>query len=82
MISHTSLSLLCFGLWILTRLSTLAQTPPLEFERDVAQIFQINCASCHHPSGRAPFSLIGYEEVILHVDDIREVIDASGRRKN
>ncbi len=35
----------------------------LTFTKDVAPIFYRHCASCHHPGGRAPFSLLTYEDV-------------------
>ena len=34
---------------------------PVTFAKDIAPIVYHNCASCHRPSGVAPFSLIGYE---------------------
>jgi mono/diheme cytochrome c family protein len=35
----------------------------LTFTKDVAPILYRHCASCHHPGGWAPFSLLTYEDV-------------------
>ncbi len=35
----------------------------LTFTKDVAPILYRHCASCHHPGGWAPFSLLAYEDV-------------------
>ena len=36
---------------------------PLTFARDIAPIIYQHCASCHHPDGPAPFSLLNYEDI-------------------
>jgi Tfp pilus assembly protein PilF len=36
---------------------------PVTFAHDVAPIVYQHCASCHHPDGPAPFSLLKYEDV-------------------
>lgn len=38
-----------------------AQTGPVTFNRDIAPIVFARCASCHHPGGVGPFSLLTYE---------------------
>ncbi len=41
---------------------------------DVAQLIFDNCASCHHPSGIAPFSLMTYQEVSANSAQIYDAI--------
>lgn len=38
-----------------------AQAGPATFNRDIAPIVFARCASCHHPGGVGPFSLLTYE---------------------
>src|SRR5712691_5517407 len=35
---------------------------PATYAKDVAPILFERCASCHHPGGSAPFSVLDYEE--------------------
>jgi uncharacterized protein YdeI (BOF family) len=41
---------------------------------DVAQLIFDNCASCHHPDGIAPFSLMNYQEVSASSAQIYDAI--------
>lgn len=41
---------------------------------DVAQLIFDNCASCHHPDGIAPFSLMTYQEVSANSAQIYDAI--------
>ncbi|MCA9139708.1 MAG: redoxin domain-containing protein, partial [Planctomycetales bacterium] len=43
------------------------------FTRDIAPIIQANCASCHQPDQTAPFSLLTYDDVSAHANQILEV---------
>jgi mono/diheme cytochrome c family protein/predicted negative regulator of RcsB-dependent stress response len=43
------------------------------FSHDIAPILYQNCASCHHPGGPAPFSLLTYEDAKRHAAKIAEV---------
>ncbi len=36
---------------------------PVTFSKDIAPILYTRCATCHHPNGSAPFSLLSYEAV-------------------
>jgi tetratricopeptide (TPR) repeat protein len=40
------------------------------FTRDVAPIVFANCAPCHRPGEVAPFTLLGYADVVKHADGI------------
>lgn len=58
----------------------LMEAPPnrsesgeVTFTRDIAPIIRANCASCHRPSQAAPFSLLTYQDVSSHANQIREV---------
>jgi hypothetical protein len=48
-------------------------TPPdgPTFNREVVRILQQNCQSCHHPDDIAPFSLMTYQDAVLHADAIK-----------
>ncbi|MEA2240240.1 MAG: hypothetical protein QOC81_4964 [Thermoanaerobaculia bacterium] len=41
------------------------------FNREVVRILQQNCQSCHHPDDIAPFSLMTYQDAVLHADAIK-----------
>lgn len=43
------------------------------FNRDIAPIIFNSCASCHRPGEAAPFSLLTYEDVKKHAQQIAEV---------
>jgi hypothetical protein len=45
------------------------------FARHVAPIIFGNCATCHQPKAVAPFSLLTYEDVVLHSAQIRVAIE-------
>jgi Flp pilus assembly protein TadD/mono/diheme cytochrome c family protein len=42
--------------------STHAAESPVTFTRQIAPILYKNCASCHHPGGSGPFSLLTYRD--------------------
>src|SRR3954463_14326981 len=41
------------------------------FNREGVRILQQNCQSCHHPDDIAPFSLMTYQDAVLHADAIK-----------
>jgi tetratricopeptide (TPR) repeat protein len=47
-----------------------AAAGPVTFARDVAPILFAHCASCHHPNGTAPFSLLTYATARQHATQI------------
>jgi cytochrome c-type biogenesis protein CcmH/NrfG len=47
---------------LLVTSSARAQTP-VTYSKDVAPILFARCASCHHPGGAGPFSVLTYESV-------------------
>jgi mono/diheme cytochrome c family protein len=48
-----------------------ARTPT--FAADIAPIVYANCVTCHRPGQAAPFSLLTYEDVRKHGEDIADV---------
>ena len=48
------------GQWAAARQAVHPDT--VTFAKDVAPILFRHCASCHHPGGSAPFSLLGYHD--------------------
>lgn len=44
------------------------------FAEDVAPIVFKSCGACHHPGGNAPFSMLDYDSVAGHVDEIRDAV--------
>jgi Flp pilus assembly protein TadD len=55
-------------------LAPAAPTPgPVTFSRDVAPILFSQCATCHHPGGPAPFTLIDYDGARRHAAQIAAV---------
>ena len=48
-------------------------SPPPTFTRDIAPILYRSCASCHHPRGSAPFSLLDYEDAKARAPKIAEL---------
>lgn len=48
-----------------------AQTPHRpNFAQDIAPILWDHCASCHHPGGAGPFSLMSYDDARRHASEI------------
>ena len=45
----------------------------ITFNRDVAPILWTRCATCHHPDGPAPFSLVTFADAKAHARQIAEV---------
>lgn len=52
-----------------TNVDTLVPT----FNRDIAPIIFANCSSCHRPGESGPFSLLTYDDVISHRQQIVDV---------
>jgi len=46
---------------------------PVTFSKDVAPIVFQHCASCHHPGGAGPFSLLSYTSARSHARQIADV---------
>ena len=46
------------------------------FSRDIAPILFQHCASCHHPEGIAPFSVLAYDEVEARAERIAQATSA------
>jgi Flp pilus assembly protein TadD/mono/diheme cytochrome c family protein len=44
------------------RTSVHAAEAPVTFSRQIAPILYKNCATCHHPGGSGPFSLLSYQD--------------------
>ena len=65
---------------IAVRADQRATTPPNAvpaaptFAADVAPIIFNNCAVCHRPGQSAPFSLLSFDDVKRHGDEIAEVV--------
>jgi len=47
----------------------------LTFTKNIAPIVYSNCVTCHRPGQVAPFSLMTYQEVAKHADDVASVTD-------
>ncbi len=54
-----------------------AQSAPVTFTRDIAPIAFEHCASCHHPGGPAPFSVLTYASIRSHA---RQIAQATATR--
>src|SRR4051812_34077778 len=70
--------------WILamlafaSRVSAQPVSPAtVTFTKDVAPIVFQHCASCHHPGGAGPFSVLTYSSVRSHA---RQIAEATKRR--
>src|SRR5215471_8783640 len=61
---------------IVTLLIVLSASAPtlaadaVTYSKDIAPILFSKCASCHHPNGSAPFSVLSYESVRPHATQI------------
>jgi mono/diheme cytochrome c family protein len=53
-----------------------AASQQLTFTETIAPILYANCVTCHRPNEAAPFSLISYEDVAKHAEQIAEVTGA------
>lgn len=63
-----------------TPVGCLLEDPPnktksgsVTFTRDIAPIIQASCAPCHRPNQSGPFSLLTYDDVSGHANQILEV---------
>ncbi len=52
----------------------VAQDGVPNYAREVAPILRQNCTTCHRPGGLGPFSLLDYETVKSHREEIREAV--------
>ncbi len=52
----------------------IAQDAAPTFAANVAPILYKNCTTCHRPGGLGPFSLMDYDSVKTHVDEIRDAV--------
>ena len=43
------------------------------FNHDIAPIMFARCAACHRPGESAPFSLLSYQDVKQHAEQIKDV---------
>ena len=50
-----------------------SESPPVTFTKDVAPIVFQHCASCHHPGGAGPFSVLSYSSARAHARQIADV---------
>ena len=59
-----SLALLCCGFlsWVHPSRATRAAEAPVTWSRQIATIVYQNCATCHHPGGSGPFSLLTFRD--------------------
>ena len=46
---------------------------PVTFTKDIAPIVFEHCASCHHPGGAGPFSVLSYDSARAHARQIADV---------
>jgi Tfp pilus assembly protein PilF len=66
-------------LWLLailllaSRATAQTSAPPVTFTKDVAPIVFKHCASCHHPGGAGPFSVLTYSGARAHARQIADV---------
>jgi mono/diheme cytochrome c family protein len=44
------------------------------FSKDVAPVIYKNCASCHHPGGLGPFSLVDYDSAKAQTDKMEDAV--------
>jgi tetratricopeptide repeat protein len=54
-------------------LPALLSAEPLTYTRDIAPLLSDRCATCHHPNGSAPFSLLTYADVKRRATQIADV---------
>ncbi len=59
-----SLALVCcvFLSWLTPRRAIRAAEAPVTWSRQIAHIVYQNCATCHHPGGSGPFSLLTFRD--------------------
>jgi Tfp pilus assembly protein PilF/mono/diheme cytochrome c family protein len=60
-------------LLLASRAAAQTSVPPVTFTKDVAPIVFKHCASCHHPGGAGPFSVLSYSSVRAHARQIADV---------
>jgi tetratricopeptide (TPR) repeat protein len=60
-------------LMLASRSSAQTSPPPVTFTKDVAPIVFQHCASCHHPGGAGPFSVLTYASARTHARQIADV---------
>ena len=45
----------------------------MTYNRDIAPIVFAHCASCHHPEGPAPFSVLSYASIRTHARQVSRI---------
>lgn len=60
-------------LMLASRASAQTSPQPVTFTKDVAPIVFQHCASCHHPGGAGPFSVLTYASARMHARQIADV---------
>lgn len=53
-----------------------SRSPAPTFSKDVAPILYQNCASCHHPGGLGPFSLLDYDSAKAETDRMQDAVSS------
>ena len=65
-----AVALLVLSAGVLPSAVGVAQTGPVTFNKDIAPIVFERCASCHHPGGAGPFSLLTYASARQYASQI------------
>jgi tetratricopeptide (TPR) repeat protein/mono/diheme cytochrome c family protein len=60
-------------LLLASRAAAQTSPPPVTFTKDVAPVVFRHCASCHHPGGAGPFSVLTYSSARAHARQIADV---------
>jgi Flp pilus assembly protein TadD len=70
-----SFALVCcvFVTWLNSRRAMRAAETPITWSRQIAPIVYQNCATCHHPGGSGPFSLLTYRDAYRRGPQMAEV---------
>jgi Flp pilus assembly protein TadD/mono/diheme cytochrome c family protein len=53
--------------------ATAPVSPAVTWSRQIASLVYQNCATCHHPGGGGPFSLLTYQEAYRHGPQMAQV---------
>ncbi len=64
--------------WLAASLAAAPVTPkPITFNKDIAPLVYVHCASCHRTGGIGPFPLLTYSDVAKHAS---QIVSVTGRR--